>query len=101
MPIDHLRIFGTECFVHVPKQKRKKWDRKSVKGYLVGYCSDKDTYRAWIPEKNDVILSRDVIFKEETLVLEKLEIISRNEIIESIESDKEEETQIDARDSII
>ncbi|GFW18655.1 retrovirus-related Pol polyprotein from transposon TNT 1-94 [Trichonephila clavipes] len=33
--IDHLRVFGTECFVHVPLQKRRKWDKKSVKGVFV------------------------------------------------------------------
>ncbi|KMQ87021.1 integrase core domain protein [Lasius niger] len=35
---DHLKVFGTECFVHLPKQKRQKFDQKSNKGYLVGYC---------------------------------------------------------------
>lgn len=65
--IDHLRIFGTECFVHIPSQKRKKLDKKAMKGYLVGYCGDKDGYRVWIPEKNDVISSRDVLFRLETV----------------------------------
>ncbi|GFS67038.1 retrovirus-related Pol polyprotein from transposon TNT 1-94 [Trichonephila clavipes] len=43
--IDHLRVFGTECFVHVPQQKRRKWDKKSVKGLFVGYIGEKDGYR--------------------------------------------------------
>ena len=65
VPIDHVKIFGTECFVHVPKQKRQKLDAKSVKGYLVGYCGDKDGYRVYVPERDDVILSRDVVFLDE------------------------------------
>jgi hypothetical protein len=76
--IDHLRIFGTECFVHIPKQKRKKLDKKAIKGYLVGYCGDKDGYRIWIPERNDVIISRDVLFRSETVSSDfcKLPLIS-------------------------
>ena len=35
--ISHLRIFRTECFAHVSKQKRRKWDQKSVAGKFVGY----------------------------------------------------------------
>ena len=65
--INHIRVFGTECFVYVPKQKRKKWDKKSIKGYLVGYCSDYDGYRIWVPEIQDIIVSRDVTFKKEQL----------------------------------
>ncbi|KAF2889582.1 hypothetical protein ILUMI_16592 [Ignelater luminosus] len=33
--------------------------------YLVGYCGDEDGYRVRIPDKNDVVLTRDVIFKNE------------------------------------
>lgn len=28
----HLRVFGTEFYVHIPKQKRHKWDPKSMLG---------------------------------------------------------------------
>ncbi|KAL7292522.1 hypothetical protein TKK_0014093 [Trichogramma kaykai] len=38
-----LKVFGTECFSHIPKQKRQKLDKKSVKGFVVGY--DKMGYR--------------------------------------------------------
>ena len=65
--INHIRVFGTECFVYVPKQKRKKWDKKSIKVYLMGYCSDYDGYRIWVPEIHDIIVSRDVTFKKEQL----------------------------------
>ena len=33
--IDNLKIFGTKCFIHIPDEKRKKLDKKAVKGYLV------------------------------------------------------------------
>lgn len=60
-PIDHFRAFGTKCFVHLPKQKRKKWSAKSIPGILVGYCGERDGYRVYDGQK--VIISRDVVFK--------------------------------------
>ncbi|GBN41567.1 Retrovirus-related Pol polyprotein from transposon TNT 1-94 [Araneus ventricosus] len=63
--VDHLNICGTECFIHIPKQKSRKLDKKAIKGYFVGYCGEKHGYRIWIPDKNDVVLSRDVVFKDE------------------------------------
>lgn len=42
--LDHLHIFGTKCYLHIPKQKRKKFDCKSVKGHIVGYINDRDGY---------------------------------------------------------
>lgn len=69
--VNHLRVFGTDCFVHVPDQKRHKLQRKAVKGILVGYC-DHDGYRVYIPKTRIVVSSRDVKFKpEETVTLQK------------------------------
>ncbi|GFU27984.1 retrovirus-related Pol polyprotein from transposon TNT 1-94 [Nephila pilipes] len=64
----HLHVFGTECFVHVPQQKRRKWDKKSIKGVFVGCSGETDGYRIWIKDQNKVILSRDVIFQNEKSV---------------------------------
>lgn len=66
--LDHIRVFGTKCYVHVPKQKRQKWDKKSNIGYLVGYCSDMAGYRIWLKNENKVILSRDVVFQKESVI---------------------------------
>ncbi|GBN37520.1 Retrovirus-related Pol polyprotein from transposon TNT 1-94 [Araneus ventricosus] len=30
--VDHLKIFGSECFTHIPKQKRRKFDKNAIKG---------------------------------------------------------------------
>jgi hypothetical protein len=40
--LGHLRVFGTECYMHIPKQKRQKWDQKSRSGRIVGYMGEKD-----------------------------------------------------------
>ena len=26
--LGHLRVLGTECYVHIPKQKKHNWDQK-------------------------------------------------------------------------
>ncbi|KRX78876.1 Retrovirus-related Pol polyprotein from transposon TNT 1-94 [Trichinella sp. T6] len=67
--IDHFHGFGTECFVHVPKQLQRKWEKKSVAGRLIGYCDEKDGYRIWLPDINQIITSRGVLFKPEKIRL--------------------------------
>lgn len=64
--IKHLRIIGSVCYPHVPKQRRKKMEKKAQKGILVGY--DECGYRIWIKENNKLVRSRDVVFNEEPLV---------------------------------
>lgn len=62
--LKHLRIVGSECYAHIPKQKRRKMDKKAIKGVLVGY--DRFGYRIWTGN-SQVIRSRDVIFNEKLL----------------------------------
>lgn len=31
--VDNLKVFGTECFVHLPEEKRKKLDQKAIMGF--------------------------------------------------------------------
>lgn len=68
--IKHLRIIGSKCYVHVPAQKRRKMDSEAVAGYLVGYDGD-ERYRIYVPEKRDIVLSRDVVFHEKIVDCDK------------------------------
>ena len=61
--LKHLRIIGSSCYVHIPKQKRRKMDKKAIKGYLVGYDSD-ERYRVYIEGEHKVVVSRDIKFQE-------------------------------------
>jgi len=65
--LGHLRVFGTECYVHIPKKKRHNWDQKNRLGRLVGYMGEKDGYRIWIPKERKIVLSHDVLFKPEVV----------------------------------
>lgn len=35
--LEKFHVFGTECYVHVPKERRKKWNMKGKRGVFVGY----------------------------------------------------------------
>lgn len=59
-----LRKFGTEVYVHIPKQRRRKWDRKAEKGIFVGYDEETKGYRIWLPHRRKVEVHCDVVFNE-------------------------------------
>lgn len=63
--IKHLRIFGSDAFVHVPKQFTKKMDLRAKKMILVGYSGDSENYRMYDPITKQVKVSRDVTFFEQ------------------------------------
>lgn len=65
--VSNLRLFGCKAMVHVPAEKRKKWDAKSIECVMIGYTSQSQTYRLFDPEKQSTIVSRDVIFLEDRL----------------------------------
>lgn len=48
--------------VHVPKQKRKKWDSKSNELIFVGYCENTKDYRLFDSKSKEIVKSRDVVF---------------------------------------
>ncbi len=64
--VRHLRIFGSESFVHVPDAKRRKLDPKSIKCFLVGYCDTQKGYCFWDPIVRTIRKSRDAIINENT-----------------------------------
>ncbi|XP_042404095.1 uncharacterized protein LOC121993906 [Zingiber officinale] len=49
LSLNHLRVYGSICHVHVPDEKRTKLDEKSKIGILVGYCSGIRGYRVFDP----------------------------------------------------
>ncbi|MCO5600651.1 hypothetical protein L7F22_054766 [Adiantum nelumboides] len=64
----HLRVFGYEAYVYVPKEQRNKLDPKSRKCIFVGYGdSGKMGYRLWNPESHKLVRSNDVVFSESTM----------------------------------
>jgi hypothetical protein len=70
--VKHLRTFGSIAYAHVPKELRKKLDSKTRECLFLGYSETSKAYRLWYPEKRGVILSRDVIFDEDSTDISSL-----------------------------
>lgn len=61
-------MFGSLAYVHVPKEIRKKLDRKSRECIFLGYSSISKAYRLWSYDQQLLITSRDVIFDEDSFI---------------------------------
>lgn len=59
-----LRVFGCPALAHIPKEKRRKLDTKSVECIMMGYSDVSKAYRLFNPENCKIIISRDVVFLE-------------------------------------
>lgn len=67
--IDHFRVWGCVCYMHIPDKLRKKLDAKAIKGRFMGYEDGMKAYRIWDFEARKIRISRDVIFDESCLSL--------------------------------
>lgn len=52
--VSHMRVFSSEAMVHVPKEKRKKWDKKAQKLIFIGYCKNTKGCRFIVPNTRTV-----------------------------------------------
>jgi hypothetical protein len=62
--LQHLRVFGCDVYVHVPKENRSKRDNKAKKCIFIGYKDVVKGYKLWNPETKKIVYSRDVVFTE-------------------------------------
>ena len=65
--VSHLRIFGSKCFLLLPKSKRGgKFEPVSAEGIFVGYDSLSKNYKVLVEGKVDVYCREYVKFSEHT-----------------------------------
>ena len=62
--LSHLRVFGCDAYIHVPKEKRTKLDSKFERCIFIGYKDGLKCYKLWNLETRKVVYSRDVVFRE-------------------------------------
>ena len=60
----HLRVFGCDAFVHIPKERRQKLDSKSNKCIFFGYKDGVKGYKLWNPTNRIAVYNGDMIFRE-------------------------------------
>ena len=65
---DHLRVFGSKAFVHVPKDERSKSDAKSKQCIFIGYGENEFGYMFYDLVEKKLVRSRDVKFMEDQTI---------------------------------
>ena len=53
--LSHLRVFGCDAYVHIPKEKRTKLDNKSERCIFIRYKDGLKGYKLWNPETRKVV----------------------------------------------
>uniref|UniRef100_A0AAV1UD36 Reverse transcriptase Ty1/copia-type domain-containing protein n=1 Tax=Peronospora matthiolae TaxID=2874970 RepID=A0AAV1UD36_9STRA len=86
-----LRVFGTECFAHVPKTKRSKLDDSGVRCRMLGYLENQKGNRLLNASTVQIMHSRSVTFDESAR--EKV----KPETDEDVESDGHETEMTDTK----
>jgi hypothetical protein len=62
--LTHLKVFGCDAYVHVPKENKSKMDKKAEKCIFIGYKDGLKGYNLWNPETKKVVYNQDVLFIE-------------------------------------
>jgi hypothetical protein len=62
--LTHLRVFGYDAYVHVPKENRSKLDKNVEKCIFIGYKDGMKGYKLWNPKTKKVVYILDVVFRE-------------------------------------
>lgn len=57
-----VHIFGSKCFVHVPKVKRNKLEDTGIEMIFLGYDGNSKAFRCYNSATKKVVISRDVKF---------------------------------------
>lgn len=66
-PVRHLKLFGTEAYIKIPKQKSWKLEACAKTRILIGYMFHTRGYRPWILETDEIIESSNVCFNENSI----------------------------------
>lgn len=53
--LSHLRVFGSDTYVHVPKEKRAKLDNIYERCIFIGYKDGLKGHRLWNSKKRKVV----------------------------------------------
>ena len=60
-----LRVFGSACYTHRQAKDKDKFGEKSRLCIFVGYPFGKNGYKVFDMDRNEFIISRDVVFRED------------------------------------
>ena len=58
--VEHLKVFGSLCYTHVPDVKRDKLDYKAEMGIFLGYCSTSKGYKVFNLKTKKVMVGKNI-----------------------------------------
>ncbi len=73
--LDQLRVWGSDCFVWIPKENRGKMQETSWPGIFVGYSEQQSGYRVLNPATGRVVTSRNVAFRKNEKTFEHCKLL--------------------------
>ena len=94
--LEHLRIFGSPCYVLQPEIKRRKLDQKDEVGILIGYNTKSNDYKVFDLKTNKAVFGRNVKVAEGQIWNWEAKIAE--ETINEILAENEEPTEVDEED---
>lgn len=62
--MQNLKVFGSEAFVYIPAERRRKFENRARKLIFIGYCTQNKAYRFLDRKTGGVVVSRDAQFLE-------------------------------------
>ena len=65
--IEHMRVFGAQCYANVENEKRKKLDNSGERCFFLEYAKDQKAYRLLNDEDGSIVISSIVTFVEPRL----------------------------------
>lgn len=81
--LGHIRIFGSNAYMHIPHQKRGKLDSKTKLCILVGYAQSSKVYRLWNSQRNVIITAKDVRIDETNININYNELVVAPDVVET------------------
>lgn len=83
----------------IPKEKRQKFDKKSKKKILIGFCENIKGYRLYDPISKSVVISRDVIVNEKVSESKNFDILLDSDEQKELPSSVGDENEISSSES--
>ena len=84
-----LRVFGSECHVHRASRDKDKFGARSRACVFVGFPFGKKGWKVYDIEKNEFLVSRDVVFREDTFPFAAKTIGSQESVSQLEEFDED------------
>ena len=66
--INVMQVFGSLCYAHIAKEKRRKLDDSGLRSRFLGYAKQNKAYRLLDDNTGRIVISRSVTFSEHTAV---------------------------------